>query len=308
MTEHVPVLLEEVLYLLEHYGAEDMGKVLDCTLGLGGYARAVLDAFPFSTLWGMDQDAVALGIASERLSAYGDRFRPVHGNFSSLTELLEGQGPFDAVLFDLGVSNLQIQDGERGFSFQQDGPLDMRMDASSGFSASQLVNEASEKELSDIFRRFGEERFSRQIARGVVRFRERSGRIERTSTLVDIIRSVLPAPVQRKMGGHPARRVFQALRIAVNDELAALESGLGGAKESAAHGGVIVAVSYHSLEDRIVKHRFQEWYGGGAGEILTRRPLVPTEEEVERNYKARSAKLRAFRVISIHEGGSRGYE
>lgn len=301
--EHVPVLLDEILLFLSDR-ENSVERVLDCTLGLGGYTVAILKTFPRARVWGIDQDTEALAIATERVSDHGDRFHLVHGNFSAVDALVGDEAPFDAILFDLGVSNLQLTSGERGFSFQEDGPLDMRMDTSSPLSAADLVNESSERDLADIFWMFGEERFARAIARAVVRFRERNGRIDRTSTLVQIIRSSLPAPVQRKMGGHPARRVFQALRIAVNDELEALTLGLRGAKALCRDGGSILVVSYHSLEDRIVKHLFREWQEAELGTVRTRRPITPSDEETARNHKARSAKLRIFSAGGSREGGN----
>lgn len=301
--EHVPVLLDEILLFLSDR-ENSVERVLDCTLGLGGYTVAILKTFPRARVWGIDQDTEALAIATERVSDHGDRFHLVHGNFSAVDALVGDEAPFDAILFDLGVSNLQLTSGERGFSFQEDGPLDMRMDTSSPLSAADLVNESSERDLADIFWMFGEERFARAIARAVVRFRERNGRIDRTSTLVQIIRSSLPAPVQRKMGGHPARRVFQALRIAVNDELEALTLGLRGAKPLCRDGGSILVVSYHSLEDRIVKHLFREWQEAELGTVRTRRPITPSDEETARNHKARSAKLRIFSAGGSREGGN----
>ena len=292
MTSHVPVLLTEIIDFLKTRPRVE--RVLDCTLGLGGYAEGVLQTFPKAELWGIDQDEDALRIASARLAFFGGRFKALHGNFAELSDLVGDLGPFDGILFDLGVSNLQISEGPRGFSFQEDGPLDMRMDGRNPLTAEQILKNRSEKELSEIFWKFGEERFSRQIARGIVRHRERGGLLESTRNLVDLIRDILPAPVQRKMGGHPARRVFQALRIAVNDELSALEKGLSQALNLAAPGGAVAVVSYHSLEDRIVKVFFKEEQKAGRGMAVTKRPMTPSEEEIERNYKARSAKLRFF--------------
>lgn len=299
MTEHVPVLLPEVLGFLKlHPGIE---KILDCTLGLGGYSEAVLNLFPEARVWGIDQDEEALSLAGKRLEPFGDRFQPLRGNFGNVDQVAGKFGPFDAILFDIGVSNLQISEGRRGFSFQSDGPLDMRMDTGSEVSAATIVNRYPEKELALIFWKYGEERFSRQIARGIVLHRQKHGDITTTGSLVSVIRETLPAPVQRKMGGHPARRVFQALRIAVNDELAVLEQGLEQAYGLCGSGSVIVVVSYHSLEDRIVKNSFRERQKEGLAKILTRRPVIPSEEEVEQNYKARSAKLRAV-MIQTREG------
>ena len=288
------MLLEEIISSLK--GHECLRRVLDGTLGLGGYSEAVLASFPEARVWGVDQDEQALQMASERLRPFAGRFAAIHGNFSDLEEIAGEGAPYDAVLFDLGVSNLQISDGERGFSFQYDGPLDMRMDQGLSVTAADIVNECPEKDLAEIFWKFGEERFSREIARGIVRFRQKEGKIRTTATLVAVIRDTLPAPVQRKMGGHPARRVFQALRIKVNDELEALSGGLRGAVSLSGPGGLILVVSYHSLEDRIVKHQYREWQTEGSGKILTKHPLLPGDAEVERNFKARSAKLRVFRM------------
>ncbi|TDY56084.1 16S rRNA (cytosine1402-N4)-methyltransferase [Aminivibrio pyruvatiphilus] len=294
MTEHIPVLLAEILSFLQ--SRPKVGKVLDCTLGLGGYSEAVLEAFPKVQVWGLDQDDEAIRIATDRLGAFDNRFHPIHGNFAEAAELAGNAAPFDAILFDLGVSNLQITEGYRGFSFQADGPLDMRMNRRSALTAESIVNNWTEKELSDIFWKYGEERYSRQIARGILRYRENTGKIETTGNLVAVIRETLPAPVQRKMGGHPARKIFQALRIAVNDELTALEQGLSGAFELVSPGAAVAVVSYHSLEDRIVKQYFREMQKEGRGIITTKRPLIPSDGEIERNYKARSAKLRLFVV------------
>ena len=288
------MLLEEIISSLK--GHECLRRVLDGTLGLGGYSEAVLASFPEARVWGVDQDEQALQMASERLRPFAGRFAAIHGNFSDLEEIAGEGAPYDAVLFDLGVSNLQISDGERGFSFQYDGPLDMRMDQGLSVTAADIVNECPEKDLAEIFWKFGEERFSREIARGIVRFRQKEGKIRTTATLVAVIRDTLPAPVQRKMGGHPARRVFQALRIKVNDELEALSGGLRGAVSLSGPGGLILVVSYHSLEDRIVKHQYREWQTEGSGKIITKHPLLPGDAEVERNFKARSAKLRVFRM------------
>jgi len=176
------------------------------------------------------------------------------------------------------------------------------MDRDEPFSASDIVNTYPERELADLFWKYGEERFSRQLARGIVRHREGKGLIERTSTLVEVVRSTLPAPVQRKMGGHPARRIFQALRIAVNDEISVLQDALHGVPALAASGSLVLVVSYHSLEDRIVKTLFKMWREQGKGTILTKRPLTPSEEEIETNHKSRSAKMRVFRFENGRKG------
>lgn len=288
----MPVLLPEVLSFLRLHPS--LEQVLDCTLGLGGYSGAILKEFPETKVIGIDRDTDAIAIARKNLSVYGERFTPLHGNFEFLGEVADEFTPFDAILFDLGVSNLQISEGARGFSFQTEGPLDMRMDPGAGLSAADIINDFSEKEMTEIFFTYGEERYSRQIARGIVRMREKDGPFATTTSLVEAIRKILPAPVQRKMGGHPARRIFQALRIRVNEELSALSGGLKEARAAASRGALIAVVSYHSLEDRIVKHTFRDWQKEDFGKVLTRRPLLPSEEEVGENYKARSGKLRVF--------------
>ena len=300
METHEPVLLSEVLsFLSEASGSRGALRIVDGTLGLGGYSEAILRAFPDGRVWGVDRDPDALRLAQERLAAFAPRFCSVHANFGDIAGALGGEAPFDAFVFDLGVSNLQLTEAARGFSFQQDGPLDMRMDPDGGApSAAEVLNGLSADELARIFWEYGDERHSRRIAAGVIQRRARGLRLETTGELVALIREVLPAPVQRKMGTHPARRVFQALRIFVNDELSAIESMLEALPALAGEGCVAVVVSYHSLEDRIVKHRFRSWEREeGLGRALTRHPLLPQEEERERNYRSRSAKLRAFRFF-----------
>ncbi|MBR1673155.1 MAG: 16S rRNA (cytosine(1402)-N(4))-methyltransferase RsmH [Fretibacterium sp.] len=295
---HEPVLLEEVLSVLR---AEMDGRAsvraVDGTLGLGGYSEAMLRTFPGAEVVGIDRDLEALGFAQARLEGFGSRFSAVHANFGDLRGALEGRGPFDVFVFDLGVSNMQLSEGERGFSFQKDGPLDMRMNPQGGGpTAADVLAQGDAKKLARIFWEYGEERHSRRIAACVEEHLRRGGRLETTGDLTALIRGCLPEPVQRKMGGHPARRVFQALRIFVNDELGELDSMLGQIPALTQPGGVAVIVSYHSLEDRMVKHRFRAWEKEeGLGRVLTRHPILPGEEERARNYKARSAKLRAFR-------------
>lgn len=293
LQEHVPVMLEEVVSFLT---PEPI--FVDCTLGLGGYAKRILSEFPGSKLFGIDQDGDALAIARANLAEFGERFVPVHGNFRDIEELLApfglGNESIGGFVFDLGVSNLQLTESERGFAFGLDGVLDMRMNPEVGEPASYAVNSLPAKQLSDIFRIYGEEKFAWRIACGIEAARKKS-KIETTGDLVALIRDILPAPVQRKMGGHPARRVFQALRIYVNGELDALGEALDACAGMACCGAALVAVDYHSLEDRILKHKFVEWRRDGLGDILTKHPLVPSDDEVEGNFKARSAKLRAFR-------------
>lgn len=300
MTEHVPVMLAEVLEAIRPW--DEVELAVDATLGLGGHSLEILKNCGSAKLVGFDQDAQARQIAKERLSLYSGRFEIAADNFRNISLLAERENwrGADVVLFDLGVSNLQITEPGRGFSFQEDGPLDMRMDGgeakAEALTAAKILEEWSIKELTEIFREYGEDPFAYQIARGIVRNRENGGELRTTGDLVALIRKILPAPVQRKMGGHPARKIFQALRIAVNDELTALDEALDGAIKVAANGGKIIVISYHSLEDRIVKKRFRLWTERGLGQAKPRKALVPTENEIEANFKSRSAKLRIFRV------------
>jgi len=300
MKEHVPVMQAEVLEALRPW--DEIRLVVDATLGLGGHSLEILKSCCGARLIGFDQDPQAREIAGQRLSGYESRFDIVADNFRNIGELAlrkAWQGA-DAVLFDLGVSNLQITEAERGFSFQENGPLDMRMEGGeesrNTLTAGLILNEWSIKELTDIFRKYGEDPFAYQIARGIVRNRENGGELATTGDLVALIRKILPAPVQRKMGGHPARKVFQALRIAVNDEAGALDEALDGAVKITAEGGRIIVISYHSLEDRMVKKRFRQWSETGLGEARPRKAMIPAKEEIVANYKSRSAKMRVFRV------------
>lgn len=302
---HEPVLLPEVVSLLrEGLAGKERPRILDGTLGLGGYSEAFLREFPNARVLGLDRDAEALKLAQERLSGCASgpepRFRAARGNFGNLEAVAEGEKPFDALAFDLGVSNLQLTEAARGFSFMRDGPLDMRMDPGGDCpTAAELLARLDEGELARIFRDYGGERYALRIASRIVAHRKRGGRLETTGELVSLIRELLPAPVQRKMGGHPARRVFQALRIAVNNELGELESLLASLPRVAARGAAVAVVTYHSLEDRLVKHRFRAWEREeGRGKVLTRHPILPSEEETARNYKSRSAKLRGFRFLA----------
>lgn len=297
MIEHIPVLLEEVARLIE--AGETPDYIVDATLGLGGYSERFLQEWVSCKVLGIDRDPMALERANQRLSreVREGRFVGRESNFRQLAEVLDdlGWGRPDAVVFDLGVSNLQISLSERGFSFQEDGPLDMRM-GRNGQKASDLLNTLSQEELRRLFRDYGEEPHAGSIARGIVAYRQYKGPIETTGDLVGVIRGILPAPLQRKMNRHPARRIFQALRIAVNDEIGSLRQGLEQAGETVKQTGCIVAVSYHSLEDRVVKHAFNEWETAGKGRRTPRKAIRPSDEEVERNYKSRSAMLRVFRM------------
>jgi len=284
---HVPVLLDETLELL---AVRSGGLWVDGTLGLGGHAEAVLRATaPDGRLVGFDRDPEALERARARLLPFGARVRLEHADYREIPERL-GDERASGILLDLGVSSLQLDDAERGFSFQREGPLDMRMDRSRRGTASELVNRMRESELADLIHELGEEPFSRRIARAIVRAREQAP-IETTTRLAEIVRRA--APRSRRPGFHPATRTFQALRIRVNREL----EGLGEAIERAASclrsGGRIVVIAFHSLEDRAAKHAFRALVGRGFS-LLTRKPLRPGEAELRKNPRARSARLRAL--------------
>ena len=303
--EHIPVLRDRVVELfgpaLEHGGI-----VVDATLGRAGHALSILEAFPEAELVGIDRDPVALQASESYLAAHADRVRLVRGDFKDLAALLErlGVASVRGVLLDLGVSSPQLDAADRGFSFRNDGPLDMRMDPTQPLSAEVVVNNYAEQDLSRVIARYGEERFARRIAKAIIRSRPVSG----TRALADIVKEAIPAAT-RRTGGHPARRTFQAIRIEVNGELEALELGLADAVDFSEPGGRVVAISYHSLEDRIVKRFFAEQARGctcppefpvcvcGKKErvkVLTKRPVRPAQEEIEMNPRAEAAKLRAI--------------
>jgi len=310
---HEPVLLAPIIEFMRSAGFADNSdknsRIADCTLGLGGYSEKILQTFTDAQIYALDRDLRAIELSNSRLSDYASRFTALHGNFGNVGTSLANFAPFDALVFDLGVSNMQLTEADRGFSFQMDGPLDMRMNSQAGRTAADVVNTASVADLADIFWLYGEERFSRQIARGIEEHRKHGRELKTTGELVEVIRNVLPAPVQRKMGTHPARRVFQALRIHVNNELEELETALASIREIAAPDAMVVIVSYHSLEDRIVKHAFRTWKKENKwGTVLTKRPVLPDTEEIERNHKARSAKLRVFRFFGKKQApGGRRY-
>jgi 16S rRNA (cytosine1402-N4)-methyltransferase len=272
---HEPVMVDEVVRFLG-----GGGTVIDMTLGAGGHAEALLDA-GVERLIGIDRDPDAIAVASRRLARFGDRFDAVQTRFSDVP----AGKRVDGVLYDLGVSSMQLDRPERGFAYRQDGPLDMRMERA-GESAMDLVNSASEEDLANILFEFGQERRSRRVAAAIVRARTRSP-ITTTDELARVVASALGA---RRGGPHPARRTFQALRIAVNRELEELAASLPRAADVLAPGGRVVVIAYHSLEDRIVK-RFLE--ASPDLEVLTRKPLMASRAEAARNPRARSAKLRA---------------
>jgi 16S rRNA (cytosine1402-N4)-methyltransferase len=302
---HVPVLLEEVL---EGLAIRQGGVYLDGTIGWGGHALQILQRYEGSRVIGLDRDGTALEAASRRLADYGDRVLLFHSDFRQLAEVLDevGVGLIDGVLMDLGVSSMQLEDAGRGFSFSQDGPLDMRMNPESGIAAFEIVNTWEEKDLANLIFKYGEEKRSRSIASTIVKERD-AAPIASTLKLAELISSV---PGMRRVRNiHPATRTFQALRIEVNDELDAVKQVIPISVERLVQGGRLAMISFHSLEDRIVKRSFKELQNPcqcpkefpecrcgkvSAGRVLTKRPVVPSEEEIMANPRSRSAKLRVF--------------
>jgi 16S rRNA (cytosine1402-N4)-methyltransferase len=303
---HLPVMADEVIRFL---APKPGGIYVDGTIGGAGHATRILEASaPDGRLIGFDRDAEALRAAGERLLPFGERVRLVHGNFAGIAQVLAGLGMerIDGLLLDLGVSSHQLDMAERGFSFQQDAPLDMRMDRSSGATAADLLNSLEEGELARIIRDFGEERWAKRIALFIVRARAEAP-IETTLRLVDIIKGAVPKGAWEERL-HPATRTFQALRIAVNEELASLEKVLDMGVGMLNRGGRFVVISFHSLEDRIVKTSFRNSAHGCTcpkglpycvcGQmpllrVVTGKPVTAGEAEVEANPRARSARLRA---------------
>lgn len=310
MSVHLPVLRDRVAELLA--GAPP-GTVVDCTVGGGGHALAIQSARrqrhgAGASLVGIDRDPEALAAADERLAGQAD-VELVRASFADLDRVLDGAGIDRAAgfVFDLGLSSLQVDTAERGFSYRRDGPLDMRMDPAQQLTAAAVVNRYPQQELARILSRYGDERHARRVAAAIVRARP----LHRTTDLADVVREAIPAAA-RRTGPHPARRTFQALRIEVNGELRALEGALPVALDRLAPGGVCVVIAYHSLEDRIVKRTFAAAARGcvcppdlpvcGCGRVprvahLVRRPERPGSEEVDRNPRARSAHLRAVRAL-----------
>jgi len=284
---HQAVLVHEVLEYLDLAPGK---KVLDCTLGGGGHARSILEHItPGGILTGIDQDEDALKAASENLRDFKDNINLIHSNFRNLETIIakHDEGEFDGVLFDLGLSSLQLEDSKRGFSIKHNGPLDMRMDRGQKIDAAYLVNKLSESEIKEVIKRFGEERFSGRIARAIASKRP----IETTFQLAEIISRAVPGKA-RHGRIHPATRTFQALRIAVNKELEALDSVLNIVLKYIKRGGKICVISFHSLEDRIVKNRFRDYARQDLLRIITKKPVIAQREEVLLNPRSRSAKLR----------------
>ena len=304
---HRPVMGREVVELL---APVPPGLVVDATVGGGGHARLLLEARPDLRLLGIDRDVDAVAAAATSLADYGDRVRVVHGGFEDLAAITgppTSEGNIVGILFDLGVSSPQLDRRERGFSFWDDAPLDMRMDNTQALTAADVVNEYAEADLTRLIAANGEERFAASIARRIVENRP----LRTTGDLVDAVKAGIPARSRRR-GRHPARRTFQAIRMEVNRELPSLTAGLDESVHLLVPGGRVLVLSYHSLEDRVVKERFRTWAGTGPVEgyipphlprpvmarepvvrVLTRRPLRPSPIEVDANPRSASARLRA---------------
>lgn len=314
---HVPVLLDRVVALLAPAIArpDRGGSVLvDCTLGLGGHSEAVLQRFDAVRVVGIDRDPEALRMAGERLAPFGDRFTGVHAVYDEIADVLDdlGLSSVDGVLFDLGVSSMQLDVRERGFAYAEDAPLDMRM-GSEGMTAADVLNTYEARDLARVLREYGEEKFARKIAAAVVRERAREP-FTTSARLVELLYAEIPAPA-RRTGGHPAKRTFQALRMEVNDELAVLRRAIPAAIDAISVGGRVVVESYHSLEDRLVKQAFTAATRSDVPEDL---PFVPeghepalrlvtrgaekaTPEEIADNPRAASVRLRAIERVT--QGG-----
>ena len=312
---HVPVLLRECLDMLAPAIERPGGVLVDGTLGMGGHTEGALERFEGLTVIGIDRDPQAIELASVRLQRFGTRFRAVHTTYDNIDTAVEEQlgagARVDGVLMDLGVSSLQLDEADRGFAYSKDAPLDMRMDATNGQSAADLLATASEGELIRILRTYGEEKFAPRIARLIIRRRD-DAPITRKGELVDIIREAIPAPA-RRTGGNPAKRTFQALRVAVNDELTILERALPRALSSLRVGGRLVVESYQSLEDRIVKDVLRRGSTSAAPPGL---PIIPDEmapslrlltkgankaDQAEQDHNPRSASVRLRGAELIRE-------
>jgi len=308
---HEPVLLERCIEVLAPALAGDDAILVDCTLGLGGHTEAFLQRFPNLHVVGLDRDQSALALAKERLSTYGDRISYCHVVYDQIEDALDGLGIelVDAILMDLGVSSMQLDEADRGFAYSYDAPLDMRMDNSTGDTAADVLNEYSEAELARIFKEYGEERYAKPIAKAIVDFR-RTSKFENSAELSQMIIKLVPF-IPGKSSGHPAKRVFQALRIEVNAELDVLKRTMPAAIRSLRVGGRIVALAYHSLEDRIVKQALAAAATSSAPielpiELPEHAPTVrllvkgaepATAEEIQSNPRAASVRLRAAEKI-----------
>jgi 16S rRNA (cytosine1402-N4)-methyltransferase len=294
MAAHEPVMVEETVSLLQPSRG---GLFVDCTVGLGGHSRALLEAGAARML-ALDRDPEALRRAAEALAAWQDRVELVHADYRDLDHVLETRGiaVIDGALADLGVSSMQLDAEGRGFSFRRDEPLDMRMDQSAGQTVAELLANVEEEDLANVIFQFGEERFSRRIARAIVHAR-RTEPVNTTGRLAQIVRGAIPRRGYQRID--PATRTFQALRIWVNRELEGLDTFLAHAARRLSAGARLAVITFHSLEDRIVKHAFRALAAGEAAlQVLTRKPVVPGDAEVARNARARSAKLRVIERLA----------
>nr|WP_279345232.1 16S rRNA (cytosine(1402)-N(4))-methyltransferase RsmH [Streptomyces sp. AP-93] len=310
-SRHVPVMLQRCLDLLAPALERPGAVVVDCTLGLGGHSEALLTRFPEAHLIGLDRDKEALRLSGERLAPFGDRATLVHAIYADLAEVLDGLRipTVQGILFDLGVSSMQLDEADRGFAYAQDAPLDMRMDQTTGISAAEVLNTYAPGELVRILRQYGEEKQAKRIVSAVVRERDKEP-FTNSARLVELIRDSLPQAAKRT-GGNPAKRTFQALRIEVNGELSGLERAIPAAVDRIAVGGRIVVLSYQSLEDRLVKQVFAAGATSTAPpglpvvpekyqpklKLLTRGAELPTEEEIAQNRRAAPARCRGVERI-----------
>lgn len=307
---HTSVLLKETI---DHLAIKPDGIYIDGTLGGGGHSEVILEHLTTGKLIGIDQDTDALQAASERLKRFGERFVPVHANFSEIAAVLDRLGidAADGIVLDLGVSSYQLDTGERGFSYMQEGPLDMRMNRDQAFSAWQVVNTYTENQLTKIIRDYSEEKWAKRIASFIVQARA-TAPIETTEELVKIIKQAIPAKA-RQDGPHPAKRTFQAIRIEVNNELGILETTIRSATPRLKNGGRFCIITFHSLEDRIIKQTFRDLSKDCVCppelpmcrcetvpqvRVITRKAVEPSAEELEENPRARSARLRVAERIN----------
>ena len=307
---HIPVLYREIMDIMAPKAGETF---VDCTLGGGGHSKGFLErTAPDGRLIGIDQDLEALAAAKKNLAQFGERVRYIHSNYENLSAILAAEAPegVDGILFDIGVSSHQLDDAERGFSYMHDAPLDMRMDQTRDFSAYEVVNRYSEDELYRIIREYGEENWAKRIAQFIVEKRKIKA-IETTGELVEVIKAAIPKKA-RMDGSHPAKRTFQAIRIEVNSELEVLEKTIEQAVKNLKKGGRLGIISFHSLEDRIVKEKFKYLAAKcicppempicccnkvAEVKILTKKPVVAQADELESNSRAKSAKFRAVEKI-----------
>ena len=316
---HVPVLRDRIVELLAPALQESGAVMVDATLGMGGHSESILEVCPGARIVGIDRDHEALSVAGDRLARFGDRFTPVHAVYDELPQILTDLGlsarlSVHAVLLDLGVSSLQLDEEERGFAYRHDAPLDMRMDQDSGITAAHVLNTYDQADLERILREYGEERFAKRVASAIVRERARQP-FTNSARLVELLRSAITAASQ-KSGGHPAKRTFQALRIEVNGELEALKAALPAALDALAVGGRIAVLSYHSLEDRLTKQTLSAGAHSGTPvglpvelpelapylRLLTRGAEEPTASEISLNPRAASARLRAAERTRVSKG------